>query len=63
MKSLVRDNKVFLSKDSIATIVNIQILAKARDSIIVGGLSLGDLIIDEFRDAAFEGTKVAPLKN
>lgn len=62
-KSLVRNDKVFLSKNSIATIHPIKVLVTGSDSIIVQGLKLGDLIIDEFRDAAFEGTKVVPLKN
>ncbi|MEQ9310587.1 MAG: HlyD family efflux transporter periplasmic adaptor subunit [Balneolaceae bacterium] len=62
-KSLVRNNKVFVSRDSVATILTIEVLAKTRDSLIIQGLELGDLVIDEFRDAAFEGTKVVPLKN
>lgn len=62
-KSLVRNDKVFVSKNAIATIKTVKVLATARDSLIVQGLELGDLVIDEFRDAAFEGTKVTPLKN
>ena len=62
-KSLVRDNQVFLAKDSVATMHNVQVVANIRDSVIVKGLSAGDLVIDEFRDAGFEGTKVTPLKN
>ncbi|MFV1885517.1 MAG: efflux RND transporter periplasmic adaptor subunit [Balneola sp.] len=62
-KSLVRDNQVFLAKDSVATMFRVEVLANIRDSVIVKGLSTGDLVINEFRDAGFEGTKVAPLKN
>ncbi len=62
-KSLVRNDKVFLSKNSVATLHQIKVLVTGSDSIIVQGLELGDLIIDEFRDAAFEGTSVIPIKN
>ncbi|GAB5408947.1 MAG: hypothetical protein BalsKO_13120 [Balneolaceae bacterium] len=62
-KSLVRNDKVFLSKNEVATMYTIKVLATSQDSIIVQGLGQGDLVIDEFRDAAFEGTKIIPLKN
>lgn len=62
-KSLVRSNMVFIANDSIAVIKPVTVLASIKDSLIIKGLSVGDLVIDEFRDPSFEGTKVAPLKN
>ncbi len=62
-KSLVRDDIIFLIKDSIATIQQVEVFKSTGDSVIVGGLAVGDLVIDEFRDASFEGTKVIPVKN
>lgn len=62
-KSLVRDNVVFLANNSVASLKTIDILAVIRDSVIVQGLDTGDLVIDEFRDAAFEGTSVVPINN
>lgn len=62
-KSLVRDDIVFVIKDSVATIQQVEVLKSSGDSVIIGGLAVGDLIIDEFRDASFEGTKVIPVKN
>lgn len=62
-KSLVRNNMVFVASDSLAVIKPIQLIKSAKDSSIVKGLSAGDLVIDEFHDASFEGTKVNPLKN
>lgn len=62
-KSLVRSNMVFISKNSLAVIKPVQVIMSSNDSSIVRGLSEGDLVIDEFRDADFEGTKVNPLKN
>ncbi len=62
-RSLVRNDMVFISDDNVATIKQIEVLANERDSVIVTGLSTGDLVIDEFRDASFEGTRVIPVKN
>lgn len=62
-KSLVRNNKVFLSRNSIATLSPVSVLATTKDSVIVRGLVAGDLVIDEFRDAAFEGREVTALIN
>lgn len=62
-KSLVRSNMVFIASDSIAVIKQVDVLASIKDSLIIRGLSAGDLVIDEFRSPSFEGTKVAPLKN
>jgi len=62
-KSLVRNNMVFISDNNIATIKQIEVLANERDSVIIRGLSANDLVIDEFRDALFEGTRVIPVKN
>lgn len=62
-KSLVRNDLVFIARDSVATIKQIKVMKTAGDSTIVQGFNAGELIIDEFRDAAFEGTKVAPVFN
>lgn len=62
-KSLIRNNLVFIAKDSVATIKQINFLKSEGDSIIVQGLETGELVIDEFRDAGFEGTKVSPVFN
>ncbi len=62
-KSLVRNNLVFIAQDSIATIIQVTVLKTSGDSTFVQGLNVGELVIDEFRDAAFEGTKVAPVFN
>lgn len=62
-KSLVRNNMVFISVNNVALIKEVEILANERDSVIVRGLSVGDLVIDEFRDASFEGTRIVPVQN
>lgn len=59
--ALVRDNSVFEIVDSTAVMREINILAHSGDSLIINGLDSGALIIDEFRNASFEGTKTAPI--
>lgn len=62
-KSLVRNNMVFVATNNVATIREVDVLANERDSVIVRGLNAGDLVIDEFRDASFEGANVIPVQN
>lgn len=61
--ALVRHNSIFQIVDSTAVMREVNILAHSGDSLIIDGLQPGAQIVDEFRDAAFEGTKVAPLGN
>lgn len=55
---LVRDRELFIVEDQRAKIRTVNLLASAGDSMIVSGLEDGDVILDEFRDAAFEDTRV-----
>lgn len=55
---LIRDNELFTVVDDRATLTTVELRASAGDSMIVGGLDPGTTIIDEFRNAAFEDTKV-----
>lgn len=59
--ALVRDSEIFVIKDSTATFRTINVLAQSGDSVTVNGLQPGTVIVDDFREAAFEGTTVAPL--
>lgn len=60
--ALVRDREIFVIRDSTAHVQRIDILAQNGDSVTVTGLDRGTVIVDAFREAAFEGTKVAPLE-
>lgn len=62
-KSLVRNNMIFVAENNVAKMKEIEVLANEKDSVIVRGLNSGDLVIDEFRDASFEGTRVIPVQN
>ncbi len=62
-KVLVRNDMLFVVEDSVATLRRVKVLANTRDSSIVQGVVSGELIINEFRDASFEGTKVSPIYN
>lgn len=55
---LVRDNELFTVVNDRAALSTINLLASDGDSMIVSGLDPGTVIIDEFRSAAFEDTKV-----
>lgn len=55
---LVRDDEIFTVDGDISRLTTIEPLAQAGDSLIIRGLDPGTKIIDEFRDAAFDGTKV-----
>lgn len=55
---LVRDDEIFIAVDNRSRLTTIEPLAQAGDSLIIRGLDPGTKIIDEFRDAAFDGTKV-----
>jgi multidrug efflux pump subunit AcrA (membrane-fusion protein) len=55
---LIRDNELFTVVEDRATLKTVELLASAGDSMIVNGLEPGTTIIDEFRSAAFEDTKV-----
>lgn len=58
---LVRDNDIFVIRDSVAAMQQVQVLSQAGDSVTVTGIEPGTIIVDDFREPAFEGTKVAPL--
>ncbi|MEO1022024.1 MAG: HlyD family efflux transporter periplasmic adaptor subunit, partial [Bacteroidota bacterium] len=60
-KALVRNEMIFVVQNEVAVIRPVNILSTVQDSTIVSGLYPGDLVIDEFRDAAFEGTAVTPI--
>ncbi|MFO7847346.1 MAG: efflux RND transporter periplasmic adaptor subunit [Balneolaceae bacterium] len=55
---LVRDSELFVVDGDRARIRSVNLLSSAGDSMIVSGLEEGDIILDEFRDAAFEDTRV-----
>lgn len=60
-KSLIRNDRVFVVRDSVAIMQSIKYLISQGDSVIISGLSNGELVVNEFRDASFEGTKVQPI--
>lgn len=55
---LIRDSELFTVRDGRATLTAVELRASAGDSMIVSGLEPGTTIIDEFRNAAFEDTRV-----
>ena len=55
---LIRDSELFTVVNDRASLSSVELLASAGDSMIVSGLEPGTIIIDEFRNAAFEDTKV-----
>ena len=55
---LIRDSELFTVSDGRAKLSSVDLLASAGDSMIVSGLEPGTVIIDEFRSAAFEDTRV-----
>lgn len=59
---LVRDNMIFVIKDSVATLQEIDVLARLGDDIIISSIGDDLEIINEFRNPVFEGTKVAGLR-
>ncbi|MDZ7681934.1 MAG: efflux RND transporter periplasmic adaptor subunit [Fodinibius sp.] len=59
--ALVRDSEIFVIRDSVATFRSIEVLAQSGDSVTISGIEPGAVIVDDFREAAFEGTTVAPL--
>jgi multidrug efflux pump subunit AcrA (membrane-fusion protein) len=61
--ALVRDSEIFVIQDSVATFTTIDVLAQSGDSVTIRGIDPGSVIIDDFREAAFEGTTVAPLED
>lgn len=60
---LVRDSQIFVIDDSTAAMRRVEVLSQAGDSVVIGGVEAGTVIVDDFRDPAFEGTKVAPLED
>lgn len=61
--ALVRDNDIFVIRDSVAAMQTVEVLSQAGDSVTITGIEPGTIIIDDFREPAFEGTKVAPLED
>lgn len=55
---LVRDDEIFIADGNRSRLTTIEPVAQAGDSLIIRGLDPGTKIIDEFRDAAFDGTEV-----
>lgn len=55
---LVRDDELFIVDGNRSHLQTIEPVAEAGDSLIIRGLDPGTKIIDEFRDAAFDGTEV-----
>ncbi len=62
-KALVRNDLVFVIENDVAVLQKVEILTTEKDSTIVRGLENGVLVIDEFRDASFEGRSVVPVRN
>ncbi len=62
-KALVRNDLAFVVEEDVAVLRSIEILTTEQDSTIVRGLPNGALVIDEFRDASFEGRSVVPVRN
>lgn len=59
--ALIRSDQVFVMRDSTAHLRTISLLYQRGDSAVISGINRGEIIIDDFRSPAFEGTKVAPL--
>jgi len=57
-ESLIEQSKVFIIKDSIATLQKVDVLDISEDQAVIKGLSDGLHVITEGRNASFEGTKV-----
>lgn len=55
---LIRDNELFTVQNERAMLSTVELLSSAGDSMIISGLEPGTVIVDEFRSAAFEDTRV-----
>ena len=58
----VRDNMIFTIVDSVATLKEVKVIGRFGDSVIIEAIDEKAIIVNEFRDAVFEGTKVAPIE-
>ena len=61
-EALVRDDRIFTAVDSVARLTRIAVVAMLDDSVLVSGIAPGTPILTQFRQAEFEGTKVAPIR-
>lgn len=61
--ALIRNDDIFVIQDSIATLYPVKVLAIDGDSVTITEVKTGTRIIDDFRDAAFEGTHVEALED
>ncbi|MCR9132137.1 MAG: HlyD family efflux transporter periplasmic adaptor subunit [bacterium] len=62
-KALVRNDLVFVIENNVAVLERVEVLTTENDSTIVRGITDGKLVINEFRDASFEGRSVVPVRN
>lgn len=62
-RALVDQNKVFIMEDSTARLQQVEVLKFSEDTAVVRGLRNGALVINESRNAAFEGSKVTSARN
>lgn len=62
-KALVRNDLVFVIENDVAVLRRVEILTTEKDSTIVRGIENGVLVVDEFRDASFEGRSVVAVRN
>jgi multidrug efflux pump subunit AcrA (membrane-fusion protein) len=61
---LVNSNQVFTVEDSTARLTRVDVLSSSSENAIISGLEEGAIMIQESRNAAFEGSRVNPvLKN
>ncbi|MFW5762387.1 MAG: efflux RND transporter periplasmic adaptor subunit [Cyclobacteriaceae bacterium] len=58
-ESLLKENMVYIIRDSTATLQPVEVLKTSEKEAIVKGLPDGSIIITEEQNAAFEGTKVS----
>jgi membrane fusion protein, multidrug efflux system len=59
---LLETNEVFVIRDSIAQLKQVELRHIQNDSVIVEGLQENTLVINERRNPNFEGTEVRPIK-
>jgi len=58
-ESLVNGNMIYMIRDSIARLQEIEILKTSEEDAIISGVASGTVLIIEEQNAAFEGTKVS----
>jgi len=58
---LVDENKIFVVKDSTARLTPVEVLDATIEEAIIAGVEEGAILIQESKNAAFEGSKVNPV--